>query len=155
MNGAQDLDLCRRVDMEAIEPLSNAMQLRLGSDADSIGQHARYGKGIIALVACDIVDGAAVRKVFAFVCFGYLAEHRLNPIVLVNGRNALRQACQFDDLLVVEVGGATGELAVRKIGQAMDDLGICVANGCHIEKSGRLVGDDEAFAVCTHLGDGI
>ena len=141
--------------MEAIEPFANAMQFRLGSNADAVCQHARYGKSVIVLVVCDVFDGAAVCKVLAILCFGDLAEHRLNPIVLVNGRNALRQACQLDDLLVVEVGSATGELAVRKIGQAMDDLGICVANGCHIEKAGRLVGDDEAFAVCAHLGDGI
>ena len=84
-----------------------------------------------------------------------LAEHRLRPLVLVNGSHTQRQLGQFIDLCLLQGGRLAYQLAILFVRQAQDDFRVGVADDRHIQQAGSLIRNDKTLAVSTHLRNGV
>ena len=84
-----------------------------------------------------------------------LAEHRLRPLILVNGSYTKRQLGQFIDLCLLQSGRLTYQLAVFFVRQAQDDFRVGVAYDRHIQQAGSLIRNDKTLTVSTHLRNGV
>ena len=84
-----------------------------------------------------------------------LAEHRLRPLVLVNGSYTKRQLGQFVDLCLLQGGRLTYQLAVFFVRQAQNNFCVGVAYDRHIQQAGSLIRNDKTLAVSTHLRNGV
>ena len=84
-----------------------------------------------------------------------LAEHRLRPLVLVNGSHTQRQLGQFVDLCLLQSGRLTYQLAILFVRQAQNNFGVRVADDRHIQQSGCLVCNDKPLTISTHFRNGI
>ena len=80
-----------------------------------------------------------------------LCQHRLQPVILHHNRAAHGKSGNLLHLILIQPHGAGHRLAVRLLRQTHDDLGIRILDRGNIYGRRRLIHNNKALAVGTHL----